>query len=87
MLDEEGLGDHGSGAAGADQPSDGGQQIEEEDGQVAHGLGIVPTLSPLASLGISGGLWHRLRIGHPQVPAQPACEPVPYFSIHFLDRS
>ncbi len=64
MLDEEGLGDHGSGATGPDQPGDGGQQMDEEDGQVAHGLGIVPTISPLARLGISGDLWHKLRIGH-----------------------
>lgn len=52
MLEEEGLGDYSSGATGA-QPCDGGQQMDEEDGQVAHGLGIVPTISPPARIGIS----------------------------------
>ena len=37
LLDENGLGHHGSGAAGAGERGDRRQQIEKQDGQIAHG--------------------------------------------------
>jgi hypothetical protein len=37
LLDENGLGHHGSGAAGAGEPGDRRQQMEKQDGQIAHG--------------------------------------------------
>jgi hypothetical protein len=37
LLDENGLGHHGSGAARAVEPGDRRQQMEKQDGQIAHG--------------------------------------------------
>ena len=37
LLDENGLGHHGSGAAGSGEPGDRHQQMEKQDGQIAHG--------------------------------------------------
>jgi hypothetical protein len=37
VLDENGLGHHGSGAAGSGEPGDRRQQMEKQDGQIAHG--------------------------------------------------
>jgi hypothetical protein len=37
LLDENGLGHHGSGAARAGEPGDRRQQMEKQDGQIAHG--------------------------------------------------
>jgi hypothetical protein len=37
LLDENGLGHHGSGAAGAGKPGDRRQYMEKQDGQIAHG--------------------------------------------------
>ena len=37
LLDEHGFGHHGTRAAGTGEPGDGRQQMEKQDGQVAHG--------------------------------------------------
>ena len=36
MLDEHGFGHHGTGAAGTGEPGDGRQQMQKQDGQIAH---------------------------------------------------
>ena len=36
LLDGNALGHHGSGAAGAGEPGDRRQQMEKQDGQIAH---------------------------------------------------
>ena len=42
MLDEHGFGDHGTRAAGTGQSGDRRQQMQKQDGQIAHGT-IMPT--------------------------------------------
>ena len=37
VLDEHGLGHHGTGAAGTGEPGDGRQQMQKQDGHIAHG--------------------------------------------------
>jgi hypothetical protein len=36
VLDEDGFGDHGPGAAGTGEPGDRRQQMQKKDGQIAH---------------------------------------------------
>ncbi len=36
VLDEHGFGHHGTGAAGTGEPGDGRQQMQKQDGQIAH---------------------------------------------------
>jgi len=40
VLDEHGFGDHGTGAAGTGESGDCRHQVDEEDGQVAHGASV-----------------------------------------------
>jgi hypothetical protein len=42
VFDEHGFCDDGTGAAGAGQPGDSCQQVQNENGQIAHGT-ILPT--------------------------------------------
>jgi hypothetical protein len=42
LLNENGLGHHGTGPAGTGEPGDSRQQMENQDGQIAHGP-IVPS--------------------------------------------
>ncbi len=49
LLDQERLGDHGARTAGAHQPSQGGDQVNQQDDQVAHRdiLAITPRITRL----------------------------------------
>jgi hypothetical protein len=60
-LDEHGFGDHGTGAVGTGQSGDGRQQMEKENGQIAHG----PILFKIATARIT----QEFRIRHAQGPA------------------
>ena len=40
LLDEQGFGHHGTRAAGTGESGDGRQQVDEEDGQVAHDASV-----------------------------------------------
>ena len=46
MLDEHGFGDHGTRAAGTGESGDCRQQMQKEDGQIAHGTILARSRNP-----------------------------------------
>ena len=46
LLDEHGFGHHGTRAAGTGEPGDGRQQMEKQDGQIAHGTILTRSRNP-----------------------------------------
>ena len=66
LLDQERLGDHGASAAGAHQPSQGGDQVNQQDDQVAHRdiLATSPRITRRDCLTIAGPMSNSPPTGH-----------------------
>ena len=65
VLDEHGFGDYGTGAARTDESGERRQQMEKEDGQIAHGTIVARSPHPRFA--------HDLAIRHAHVRAEETC--------------
>jgi len=79
MFEQKRLGDNGTSAATSKQSGDRGDEMDEEDGQVAH-RAIVPISTSVTRLGYPQDLCDKSEIRHTQVEMSAAAlSPVRHF--------